>query len=84
MGFGCKKRIEFLYILYIYQIFLLKKHPELNVQKESIKQHWNFFHHVLSIKLKVFLENDRITIILEYHEFLYCQRKKVVLSSLDK
>ena len=43
MGFGCKKRIEFLYILYIYQIFLLKKHPELNVQKESIKQQWNSF-----------------------------------------
>ena len=84
MGFGCKKRIEFLYILYIYQIFLLKKLPELNVQKESIKQHWNFFHHVVSIKLKVFLENDRITIILEYHEFLYCQMKKVVLSSKDE
>ena len=43
-----------------------------------------FFHHVVSIKLKVFLENDRITIILEYHEFLYCQRKKVVLRSRDK
>ena len=44
MGFGCKKRIEFLYILTLYiPNISTKKHPELNVQKESIKQHWNFF-----------------------------------------
>ena len=84
MGFGCKKRIEFLYtILYIYQIFLLKNIQSLMYKRKVSNNTGIFFHHVVSIKLKVFLENDRITISLKYHEFLYCQRKKVVLSSRD-
>ena len=48
---GVKKELSF----YIYQIFLLKKHPELNVQKESIKQHWNFFSSRAIYQTKSFL-----------------------------